>query len=744
MARNSYVCESCGIPVAPKDVEDGGAFYDGEHCYCAICVARLVQKVQTAQQGGRMKTAGVVFQKGLSTSRSRAPSWLLYTIIAEAALGAILLLVLLSPSEVKLPGDDPIVKEEVRIKALLTDMDAALAQAGQATKALSILQEARSVAAGHPWLKVVEERIESAQNLFDKEAREAFARVKSRYNTHMASSAFEPAIASLDEFPQEYRNTSFWKEHIHLLRQKAQHHMEAHQQYQKLLSQVHTLRRNGDYGGAIECLQSFPAKFSTTPTAAEVASLISQISAEREEEEHDRERLAEEVRRAEQARLEEEERRRKARQEQERLAAEDDARRRAEELAKREAEKKIEPAEKPEPEKPDKPVAEESKIPWEEVELSPGNAREFPFATPRPFFVSLQRGAVGNKLFVPFPHKGKISGFGVEDYKTAIRVDRNADGKPDKRLPADGGVVVLKVSYEADQERPCAVEIRRQGGVLKYRRYGWMAGKYKGTNIAIIDENSNGKYNDHSNLEKKNVGRDAIVVGRSSGAAVLSNIIVIKDKFYEIKVDEDGSKLRIRPHETPAGKLSLTKGFKARGKLTYAVAVGIISGTKLVFSVELASERKPVTVPTGEYFVFAGEVIASRRKNKKIFIYGGPESKDFKIGEAATVTPAWGAPGFIEFKYILEKSGMIDINPYKIRLFGSMGEEYLFWGPMEFVPRVQVRTAAGKQLADEPVEVSADFTEYYRFEKQLPMREKFQVRIVGEPNFLGPCASDWK
>ena len=121
MTQDPHTCESCGIRVTLKDVEEGGAFNDGEHCYCAICVARLMQKVRTAQRGGKVKTVGIVFQEGLLDTHVRMPSWLLFTVIAEGVLAAILLVILLVSPVAKLPGSNPVVQKEVRIKVLLAD-----------------------------------------------------------------------------------------------------------------------------------------------------------------------------------------------------------------------------------------------------------------------------------------------------------------------------------------------------------------------------------------------------------------------------------------------------------------------------------------------------------------------------------------------------------------------------------------------------------------------------------------------
>jgi len=460
---------------------------------------------------------------------------------------------------------------------------------------------------------------------------------------------------------------------------------------------------------------------------------------------HAREQQEEMAAVLEKKRLEEEERIRMAQEKkQQRIAmeaarrAEKEARKKREEedRKKREEEAKRQQPEQPEPGKePGKePAAGEEKGPWMEVKLKPNYLKDFPFNTPRPRFQSLGQGAVAGVLFVPYPHKGKLSGFVVKDLEKSIAVDTNADGKPDKHLPPDGGVVVLKIAYMKDKDLPCAVEIRRNGGKLEYRRYGWVAGRFKDTNILVIDENSNTKYNE--------VGDDAVVVGNAKGAVVLGDLVDIKGELYEIKVEEDGSMLRLKPAKLPTGMLFLTKGYSGRGKLHYAVILGAIGKDNSLVSYELSDQRKAVPVPAGEYFIFAGMVATGNRSSVRI--YGGSKTKNFKVETGKTAAPKWGAPGVIEFKYILNRDGTLEIHSTEFRLYGALGEQYLGWGPKEFLPRVQVRTEAGKMLAEKQFKHSSDFANYYPFELLVPVQKKLQVRIIGEPKFLGPCASEWK
>ncbi len=739
MARSSFTCESCGVRVTAREVEEGGAFFDGEHCYCAICVARLMQKVRTAQRGRRGKTVGVVFQEGLTGAVDRTPSWLLYTIVAEAALAAILFVILLIPTKVELPGRDAEVLEETRVKSLLTDARVALDESGQAEDALSILKRADNLAVGTVWSHMVKEKIKQVRKLCDKEAKEAFRELERQYNALMLRNEYDFTIAALDRFPEKYRDTTYWKVDISRFRKKAEFAKEADRAFMEILAKAVPLRRAQKYEEAIGLLRTFPAQYAATHAASRVAQAIDEIIGERdrwtEMQKREQERQATDLEKKK--RQQEEAQRRAAEAQQRRIAAEK-ARLAEEEARKREEEARREqtpqPEPEPEPEKEPEKTAIKVKGEWEEVKLAPGHARKFPYFSPRAYFVALERGAKGDKLYVPYPHKGKVSGFGVQDLTKSVMVDTDADGKPDKQLPADGGVVVLKISFEEGKEIPCAVEIKREGGQLHYRRYGWMAGRFKGTSIYIIDENSNAKYNE--------VRKDAIVVGKAKGATVFGHLVEIKGEFYQVEVAEDGSNLRLRPVELSMGKLSLAKGFKARGKLNYVVVLGQVRGSKQVVSFEFSGRGKPVTVPAGDYRIYAGKVSGPDRA--EILIYGGPKAKNFTVEAGETAEPKWGVPGVIEFKYTLHKDGTLEIESTDLMLYGQLGERYMRWGPKQWLPRVQVKNAAGKVIVDRNFGHSSDFDHYNRFEYSVGTNATVKVRIIGEPKFLGHCESKWK
>jgi len=298
-------------------------------------------------------------------------------------------------------------------------------------------------------------------------------------------------------------------------------------------------------------------------------------------------------------------------------------------------------------------------------------------------------------------------------------------------------VVVLKISYEKDKELPCAVELHRDdAGKIEYRRYGWVAGRFKGETIAVIDENSNSKYNE--------LKKDAVVVGKKAkAAAMLANVIKVKDDFYEIEVAEDGSKLRLREIKLDTGKLSLTKGFNGKGELSYVVILGTAKAKGSPFvSFELSEEKRPVALPVGEYFIRYGEVTVANKGS--VGIWGGKETKNFEIKKGKSIAPKWGGPGRIEFKYTLHTDGNVEVSTADIDVYGILGEEYYSFNPKIFLPRVQIMDEKGKVVMDKKFEHTPELDAYYTFKESVGAGKKVKVRIVADAPFLGHCESKWK
>jgi hypothetical protein len=208
-------------------------------------------------------------------------------------------------------------------------------------------------------------------------------------------------------------------------------------------------------------------------------------------------------------------------------------------------------------------------------------------------------------------------------------------------------------------------------------------------------------------------------------------------------VAEDGSKLRLRPVKLATGSLSLTKGFNGKGELTYAVVLGTARSKGSPFvSFELSGEKRPVVVPVGEYFIRYGEVTVPKKGS--IGIWGGPQTKNFEVKEGKTVTPKWGAPGKIEFKYTLHTDGNVEVSTADIDLYGVLGEEYYGFNPRIFLPRVQIMDEKGKVVMDKSFEHTPEADTYYTFKESVGAGKKVKVRIVADAPFLGPCESEWK
>ena len=121
-----------------------------------------------------------------------------------------------------------------------------------------------------------------------------------------------------------------------------------------------------------------------------------------------------------------------------------------------------------------------------------------------------------------------------------------------------------------------------------------MTGKVAGTLVHVFDQNGNGRYDEF--------GVDAIAIGKSKVASLLSRVVRLKGELYEFDLSSDGTSATFQPFAGPTGTLDVVSGFRGRAKLTAAV---FRSGD---YSFELAGEREGLRVPVGEYRFVYGRV----------------------------------------------------------------------------------------------------------------------------------------
>lgn len=291
-----------------------------------------------------------------------------------------------------------------------------------------------------------------------------------------------------------------------------------------------------------------------------------------------------------------------------------------------------------------------------------------------------------NETFTPvsggikIPHAGGDS-FPTEIDGTALVIDSNGDGKPDVKAKGAKGDVVLKSKTADGAKFQYAVRLVNENG-WKYATSGMMVGKVEGTTIQLIDQNNNGRYSDF--------GEDAMIVGKSKAASMLSRIVCCNGNLFEIDVAQDGSQITYAPFVGETGLLDLSSKFSAKGKLE-AVVVANDSGD---VSFEMSKAKKGLRIPEGLYRIVSGLVA----KGKETVKVRTGNSKPIRVAAQNDAIFAWGGPLDVKFDYN-RQGDQVTFSPNRIWFYGKSGVEFYDWFPDGKPPKFIVRDAkTGREL----------------------------------------------
>ena len=267
-------------------------------------------------------------------------------------------------------------------------------------------------------------------------------------------------------------------------------------------------------------------------------------------------------------------------------------------------------------------------------------------------------------------HQGDAAGFAVfQSGEMALSVDANGDGRLEEKVKGQGGFLKLRGMDAEGDSFTYAVRFRFRNG-YEWSSSGFMAGTLLGQTVRVVDQNLNGRYDDY--------GVDALIIGSTRGAALLSRVVNLGGELHDLEVSPDGATVKAKPWSGAAATLNLASKFASQGELVSAV---VKSGNT---SFNLAGAKSGLKVPAGRYeFVHGwaekgGETVAIRT--------GRMQPIDLKSGDDALV--AWGGPIVAEFDY--EKEGeTVTVQP-NLRFYGEAGEEYGPFQPDAKSPKIIV------------------------------------------------------
>lgn len=266
--------------------------------------------------------------------------------------------------------------------------------------------------------------------------------------------------------------------------------------------------------------------------------------------------------------------------------------------------------------------------------------------------------------------------FFVKPEGTTLLVDTDGDGKTDTKAEGEKAHITL-----TGKTTKYAVRlVNRQG--WRFAPGGAMVGKLNGTKIQVIDQNNNGSYAD--------VGKDAMIVGRSKVACFLSKVINVGGQLFSIAVSKDGTNLDYTPYAGKSGTFSL--GSCA----TNAKVLGaIVCSTDGTISFDMAREKDGMLVPAATYVIHNGEIGLAESRVK---IRQG-RSAPIAVEPGKKTDVSWGGPVLAEFDYA-RRSDKVQFDPNRIWYFGAKGEEYHAWFPNGKSPKIVIKNRkSGREIA---------------------------------------------
>jgi len=209
---------------------------------------------------------------------------------------------------------------------------------------------------------------------------------------------------------------------------------------------------------------------------------------------------------------------------------------------------------------------------------------------------------------------------------------------------------------------------------------GGMVGTVCDTQLALLDLNQNGRYDDR--------GVDAVIIGNATAATPLSAVVNLKGELYELKVDAEGQNVECKPFTGEVGKLDLKTGFKCNGVFESLIVRD--EKTKNAFNL---AQAKSFAVPAGKYVIVEG--IA--RKDKETARITKGKMQPIVVESDKTATLNWGGAVAAEFDFA-HVNGAVTIEPADLKFFGRAGEEYRDFQPNAQSPKFLVYDAKTKRL----------------------------------------------
>ncbi len=288
---------------------------------------------------------------------------------------------------------------------------------------------------------------------------------------------------------------------------------------------------------------------------------------------------------------------------------------------------------------------------------------------------------------IRIPHAGGEL-FAFEFSGTSLKVDTDGDGTLERTIKAlvdpktmvSTTRVILSGTDLAGKPFRYAARLRNDADGWEWAPGGAMVGiintEAGPVPVKIIDQDGNGKFND--------IGRDAMVVGNTDHAMMLSSTIFVGGQLKSFQIAEDGSSFSLAPYEGPTSQIDMSTSFNSKAVLLSSV---ILSADRK-HSFDIGAVEGPVRVPAGKYKVVSGVVGLGQHR---VTIKSG-RMKPLDLVAGGTRKFDWGGPVASEFQYA-RVGNQVQFSPNSIWYFGKAGEQYTGWHPVGKSPEFKVLDA---------------------------------------------------
>ena len=254
-----------------------------------------------------------------------------------------------------------------------------------------------------------------------------------------------------------------------------------------------------------------------------------------------------------------------------------------------------------------------------------------------------------------------------------VEIDTDGDGELDTKVKGVKGFLTLTKDLRGNKKQKYAVRLRNTGRSWEWSSSGFMQGSVRGKQIRLIDQDGNGRFND--------LGKDAILIGKSKAASYLGRTVNIGGSLYDISVSEDGSELSSEPFIGDTARIDVTRNWDGNGKLAAAV---FVDKNKTVSFNAAEAKKGGLLVPAGEYRFASGY---AEKGGESVMIRGG-RMRPVQLAADSTHEVNWGGPVTMEFAY-RQKGEKITVSA-DLKFFGNAGEEYHSFQPNAKSPKILI------------------------------------------------------